>query len=320
MTMRLLAPLAVAALLPCSGMAIAQTYPSKPIRMVTVEVGGGADFVARLIAQGLTSSMGQPVVVENRGGGGGVVAAQTVVRAPGDGYTLLFHGSPLWVTPLLQEVPYDPLRDLAPVTLADTSPLILVVHPSVGANSAAELIALAKSTPGTLNYASGATGATPHLATELFKAMAGAQIVRIAYKGTGPALNDTLAGQVQMMFVGTAVGAPHIKAGKLKALAVTSAKPSALAPGLPTLASAGLPGYEAISMHGLFAPARTQPALVTKLNQEAVRFLNTPEAKERFLNAGLETVASTPAAFSVALKSEIAKWGKLIKGAGIRAD
>lgn len=320
MTMRPIAPLAAAALLVCSGMAAAQSYPTKPIRMVTVEVGGGADFVARLVAQGLSTSVGQPVVVENRGGGGGIVAAQTVVRAPSDGYTLLFHGSPLWVTPLLQQVPYDPLRDFAPITLADTSPLILAVHPSVEAKSAAELIALTKSRPGALNYASGTTGATPHLAAELFKSMAGARIVRIAYKGTGPALNDTLAGHVQMMFVGTAVGAPHIKARKLKALAVTSAKPSALAPGLPALASAGLPGYEAVSMHGLFAPAKTPLTLVNKLNQEAVRFLNTPEAKERFLNAGLETVASTPSAFTVALKSEIAKWGKLIKDAGIRAD
>lgn len=320
MKLRYLVPLSAAALLSGRGMAADPSYPTKPIRMVTVEIGGGADFVARQLAQGLAASMGQPVVVENRGGGGGVVAAQTVMNATRDGYTLLFHGSPLWITPLLQKTPYDALRDFAPITLADTSPLILVVHPSVGVNSVAELIAAAKAKPDAFNYASGATGATPHLAGELFKSMAAVRIVRIAYKGTGPALNDMLAGQVQMMFVGTAVGTPHVKTGKLKALAVTSAQASALAPGLPTLASSGLPGYEAVSMHGLFAPADVPAALVNKLNEEATRFLNSPDMKARFLNAGLEAVGSTPAAFTVALKSEIARWGRLVKHAGIRVE
>jgi len=320
MKLRYWVPLAAAALLPDHAIAADQRYPSKPIRMVTVEIGGGADFVARQLAQGLAAAMGQPVVVENRGGGGGVVAAQTVMNATRDGYTLLFHGSPLWITPLLQKTPYDALRDFAPITLADISPLVLVVHPSIGVNSVAELVAAAKAKPDAFNYASGATGATPHLAGELFKSMAGVRIVRVAYKGTGPALNDMLAGQVQMMFVGTAVGGPHVKAGKLKALAVTSAQASALAPGLPTLAASGLQGYEAVSMHGLFAPAEVPATLVNRLNQEAVRFLSTPDVKTRFLTAGLEAVGNSPAAFTVALKSEIARWEKLIKQAGIRVE
>ena len=304
-----------------ASIACAQSFPSKPIKIYTAEAGGGADVVARLIAQGLTASLGHPVIVENQGAASGIVAAQTVAKAPADGYTLLFFGSGIWLGPFLQDnADYDPVRDFSAVTLADRSPTVLVVTPTLPAKSVVELIALAKAKPGELNYASGSTGAAPHLAAELFNSLAGVKIVRVNYKGTGPALNDLIAGQVQLMFTTTGTGLAQVKSGRLRALAVTSLEPSVLAPGLPTMAASGVPGYEAESTHGLLAPANTPAALLDLLNRETVRVLNRADVREKLLNAGVEALGSTSAAFAASIKADMSKWGKLIKDVGIRAE
>jgi len=299
---------------------LAQNFPNKPIRLVTAEPGGNADFVSRVLAQGLSASLGQQVVVDNRGGSG-VIQAETVSKAAPDGYTLLSIASPFWLAPLLQaNLRYDPVRDFSPVTLATRSPSVLVVHASLPANSVRELIALAKARPGNLNYGSGPSGASSHLAPELFKSMAGIDIVRVGYKGTGPALNALIADQVQLMFASPALAMPHVKSGRLKALAVTSAQSSVLLPDLPAIADSGLPGYESVAMVAVFAPAKTSDAIIKRLNQESVRFLNSPEAKQRFLNAGAETVGSSPAELTATLKSEMTRIGKVIRNAGIRDE
>jgi tripartite-type tricarboxylate transporter receptor subunit TctC len=304
----------------CPQLTYGQDFPQKPIRIVAAEPGGGGDFVARLIAQSLTGSFGQQVIVENRGGAVSV-RAEMVARAAPDGYTLQFIGSPLWLLPFMREnLSYNPVRDFAPVTLAVSTPNLLVVHPSVPANSLQELIGLARTRPGELNYGAGATGGSPHLSAELFKAMAAVNIVHIPYKGTGPALNALIGGQVHLLFAAPASVMPQVKAGRLRALAVTSLQPSALLPGLPTMADSGLPGYESVSPFGLFAPARTPVAIVNRLSQETVRVLRRADVKERLLNAGIEAVGSTPEEFASTIKSDMVRWGKLIKDAGIRED
>jgi tripartite-type tricarboxylate transporter receptor subunit TctC len=305
----------------CAGTASGQNYPSKPIRMLTAEAGGGADFVARVIARELSANLGEQVVVDNRGGAGGIIAGEIVARAAPDGYTLLFYGPAIWLLPFLRNhVPYDPVRDFSPITMAVTTPNILVVHPSLPVSSVGELIALAKARPGQINDAGANTGSSVHLAAELFKAMAGVKIVRVPFKGVGPALNALIAGQVQIMFPSAGAVAPHVKSGRLRALAVTSAQPTALAPGLPTVAASGVPGYESIAMFGIFAPARLPAALSKRLHQEIVRALLRPEVKSRLFESGIEPVGSSPAEFAATLKSEMTKWGKVIKDAGIRDE
>jgi tripartite-type tricarboxylate transporter receptor subunit TctC len=300
-----------------AGMVFGQNYPNKPIRIVASAAGGSGDFAARLIAQGLSGALSQQVVVDNRGG---VIPGEIVSKAPPDGYTLLIDAASFWIGPLLQETPYDPVKDFAPVTLTDSAPNVLVVNPSLPVKSVKELIALAKARPGELNYGSSSTGSTPHLAAELFNMMAGVKIVRVPFKGSGPAVISLLGGQVQLMFATAGSVAPHVKSGRLRALAVASLQPSALAPGLPTIAASGVPGYEAVAFEGMFAPAKTPVAIIDRLNQEIVRVLNRAEVKERFFNAGVETVGSTPEEFAAAIKSNVAKWGKLIKDAGIRDE
>ena len=305
---------ALAALMPCAN---AQSYPDKPIRMLTSEAGGGSDFVARLVAQGMSTHLGQRVVVDNRG----MIAAEIAKHAAPDGYTLILYGSPLWLSPFLRDkLPYDPVRDYAPVSLVVSTPNVVVVHPGVPAQTIAELVALAKTKPGTLNYSSASTGSTQHLAAELFKSMAGVNLVRIPYKGSGPALNAVIAGQVQLMFPSAGSATQHIKAGRLRALAVTTAQPSALVPGLPTVAASGLPGYESTSPFGVFAPLKTPAAIIARLNRDIARGLNDSEIKPRFTGAGVETVGSTPTELGAMVKSEMAKWGKLIREAGIREE
>ena len=302
-----------------SSAAPATGYPNKPIRIVTGEPGGGLDFATRSIALGITGALGQPVIIDNRGGG--IVLIETVAKASPDGYTLLLHASNIWLAPLLRDkVPYDPLRDLAPVSLTSMAPNVLVVHPAVPANSVKELIALAKSRPGELNYSSGSTGATSHLAAELFKVMAGVNLARIPFKGSGPALSSLIAGQVQIMFASSGGVVPHLKSGRLKPLAVTSAQPSALFPEMTTVASSGLTGYESVSVAAVFAPARTPTTVINRLNQEIVRYLRTPEANQRFLASGVETVGSSPAQLLATMKNDIARTGKVIKDAGIREE
>ena len=300
------------------GVACSQDYPTKSIRIVTAEPGGGNDQISRVIAQGISGALGQPVIVDNRAGN--FVMGAILAKAQPDGYTLLVTSNAFWYGPLLESgSPYDPIKDIAPITWATSAPILLVVHPSVAANSVKELIALAKAKPGELNYASSTTGTQAHLAGEMFKIMAGVNVVRVTYKGNGPALTAMVAGQMQMMFPNAAGVTPHIKSGKLKALAVASAQPSTLFPDLPTITSS-LPGFEAVSMAGAFAPARTPAPLINRLNQEIVRFLKTAAAKERFLSVGTETVASSPGEFGAAIKADMARVSKLIKDAGIRAD
>lgn len=262
-----------------SGVAVGQTYPNKPIRFVTSEPGGGTDFAARLIARDVAGGLGQNVIVENRASN---LIGELVARAAPDGYTLAVAANVFWIGPVLQKALYDPVRDFAPITLISSAPGFLVLHPAVAASSVKELIALAKAKPGVLNYASGPSGAIPHLAAELFKSMAGVNIVRIPYKGSGPALNDLVGGQVQLMFAGAGGVVPHIKAGRLKALGVTSAQPSALYPELPTVSASGLPGYESVTSYGLFAPAKTPTAIIVRVNQEIARVLGGVELKISF--------------------------------------
>jgi len=298
-----------------------QNYPVKPVRIITAEVGGGSDLLARQIAQGLASNLGQQVLVDNRGGAGGILAVQSLIKAPPDGYTLLLYSGGIWILPLLQDdVPYDPVRDLSPISLTNRTPNILVVHPALPVRSVKELIMLAKARPQALSYGSGGTGTSGHLAAELFKTMANVSIVRIAYKGTGPGLNDLIAGQVQLSFPNASSAMPHIKSGRLRGLAVTSAQPSLLAPGLPTVAASGLPGYESASVYGLFAPASTPLPFRDRVYREIARVLNRPGMKERLLNSGLETVGSSPEELAATIKLEMAKWGMVIKQAGMRGQ
>ena len=297
----------------------AQSFPKKPIRLVASGVGGGGDFTARLIANGLTPRLGQPVIVDNRPGG--LVPGEIVAKAQPDGHTLMFVGLVIWLSPYMREtMPFDPVRDFAPITLGVVIPNVLVVHPGVRVTSVPELIALAKQKPGALNYASSGTGNSNHLAGELFKAMAGVDLVQISYRGATLALNDLLSGRVQVMFATAMVAKPHVALGKLTALAVTSAQPSALMPGLPTIAASGLPGYESASTLGAFAPAATPAPVIRLLHREMVQVLTEPETKQRLFAAGIEVVGSTPEQFSAAIKADMARTGQIIRRAGIRID
>jgi tripartite-type tricarboxylate transporter receptor subunit TctC len=301
-----------------AGAAFAQDYPTRPVRLVSSAAGGGNDFAARIIAQALSERLGQPVIVDNRGGA--QIPALLVAKAPPDGYTLLVQNNTIWVAPLLEKTDYDPFRDLAPIMLTARAPNVLVVHPSLPVGSVKELIAAAKAAPGTINYASGVVGSSNYIAAELFKAMAGVDLTRIGYKGSGPALIDVMAGQVKVMFATTTSSSAHIKAGRLRALGITSAQPSPLEPGLPTIAASGVPGYVAESIYGVWAPAGTPAALVNRLNREIAAILNTPQIRERFMASGAEVVASTPQAFAAEIKAESTRLGKIFRGAGIKAE
>ena len=298
----------------------AQPYPSKTIRIVAAQAGGTGDITARLIAQGLSASFGHQVIVDNRGGSGVVAAELVAKKSAPDGYTLLAYGSNIWLLPFLTEnLPYDPIKDLAPVTISVRSPTVIVVHPSLPVNSVKGLIALAKSRPGELSYGSGGIGGAPHIAAELFNSVAGTNIVRINYKGEGPAFIDLIGGQIQLMFPAAGVAMPHVRAGKLRALAVASSQPSPLAPGLAPASLSGLPGYEAGSVHVLFAPAGTPGAIIDRINQEVVRYLNQPEVKDRLFTAGMEPVGSSPEEALNMIRSAMAKLGKVIRDSGIKS-
>ena len=304
---------------PVSLSAGAQEYPAKPVRLVTAEVGGGHDFTARLIAQALTTRFGQQFIVENRTGA--LLAGEFVAKAPADGYTLMIFGSSLWLEKFLRsEVPYDVERDFAPIGLEVNTPILIAVHPSVPVNSVKELIALAKSKPGVLNYGTGQSGAATHLAAELFKVMAGVDMLRIPYKGNGQATNALIAGQVQLMFPTAGSVSQHLKSGRLRALAITSAKASPLFPDLPTVAAAGVPGYEADSPIGAFAPVKVSPAIINLLSREMAVAVNNPDIKQKFAAAGVETIGSSPQVMATAMKSEMARLGKLIKDLGLKED
>lgn len=309
------------ALLAClSFSAQAQDGATKTRRLVTIEVGGGNDTVARLVARAWESQLNQRVLVENRGGASGVIAADTVVKAAPDGHTLLSMSGSLWLLPFMQSVPYDPVRDLAPITQSITSPNILVVNPALPVKTVKELIALARARPGELNYSTAGTGSGGHLAMELMKSMARLDIVRIAYKGGAPAMTDLISGQVQLAITSTGTIGGHVKSGRLRALAVTSAKPTPLAPGLPTIASQGLPGYEIASTYGIFVPAKTPAGVIARIHQEITRGLHAPEIRERFFSGGSEVVANTSQEFAQVIAAEQAKLGKLIRDVNIRSQ
>ncbi len=312
----LIAPVLFVVLSVFCTLAGAQELP-KTIRIVTTEPGSTSDFLARLIAQGISPALGRPVIVENRGGG--LAASDAVLRAAPDGSSILLNGSSMWLAPLMRsDVPYDPVKDFLPVTLAANAPSVLVVHPSLPVKTIAELIAYAKAKPGEINYGSGSTGAPSHLAVELFKSMAGVDLVRIPFKGTSAGINALLGGQVQLMVVPPTAVLGHIKSGKLRGLAVTTAQASVLAPGMPPVAAQGLPGYDVTGPFGLLAPAKTPASIVQRLNQEMVAVLNRADEKQRMLNAGVEGVASSPDEFAAAIRDDIEKWGRLIRAAGIR--
>ena len=300
-----------------AGAVFSQVYPSKPIRIITGGAARGNDFDSRQIAQGISGPLDQPVIVDNRTG---PLAIDTVSKAPPDGYALLVIGTSLWLTPLLQKAPYDAVRDFSPITLTERIVNILAVHPSVPAKFVKELIELAKAKPGELNFGASVPGGSNHLAAVLFKSMAGIDIVGVPYKASAPVITALIGGEVQLTIIDAGLIMPHAKTGKLRALAVTSAEPSTLAPGLPTVAASGLPGYESVNMVGVLAPGKTPSAIINRLNQEIVRVLNMPEVKERYLNAGMEIATSTPDQFTAAIKSDTTRLGKLIKDAGIKAD
>jgi tripartite-type tricarboxylate transporter receptor subunit TctC len=300
--------------------AFAQHYPAKPLRLIVpFPPGGPTDITGRTIGEKLQQRLGQPVIVENRPGAGSIIGTEAVVKSPADGYTLLLGSNSIALQPLLQaKLPYDPQKELTPVILAVRIPNVLVVHPSVPANSVVEFIALAKSKPGTLNYASVGNATGPHLFAELFRNLTGVNIVHVPYKGTAPAVTDLLGGQVQALFDSLATALPNIRAGKLRALGVTSTQRSKSAPDIPTLAESGAPGYEATGWFGVLAG--TPQDIVTRLNSEIGAILKMPDVEERFLKFGAEGGGGSPADFARFIQSEQAKWGRIIREAGIKAE
>ena len=301
----------------------APAYPTKPIRLVVpFPAGGTTDILARAVAQRLTEAWGQPVVVDNRPGAGGNIGSELVAKSTPDGYTLEMGtvGTHAINPSLYAKMPYDHVKDFAPVILVAGVPNVLVVNPAVPAQSVAELIAYAKANPGRLNFASSGSGTSIHLSGELFKVMAGVDMMHVPYKGSSPALADLLGGQVQLMFDNLPSSLAQIKAGKLRALAVTSATRAAALPDVPTIAESGLPGFEASSWFGVLAPAGTPPAIVAKLNAEIDKWLATPEAKEKMLGQGANAAGGTPEDFARHIQIETAKWAKVVKASGAKVD
>ncbi len=316
-----------ALLMLAGGFAHAQTqsyssYPSKPIHIVIpYPPGGGTDIVMRPVGARLSERLGQPVVIDNRGGATGTIGSEAVAHAAPDGYTLLAHtNAGITILPHLNKhLPYDPIRDFAPITLAASSPYVLVVNPKVAATSVAQIIAMAKAKPGELNYASSGNGASTHLAGLLFCQMAGVKMVHVPYKGSGPATTELLGGQVQMRFSSIPPVLPHIKTGRLRALAVTSAKRFSLLPELPTVAET-LPGFEVESWYGVFAPKGTPVAIIKKLNAEFAAALSLPDVKALLATDGSVVVASSPERFGEIIRTEYARWAPVVKESGARID
>jgi tripartite-type tricarboxylate transporter receptor subunit TctC len=314
----LLAGLVLAAL--CAT-AAAQNYPAKTVRMVVgYPPGGPTDVIARLVSQKLTQALGQQVIVDNRPGASGMIGAELTVRAAPDGYTLLMVPVTYAVTPsLFAKMTYDVEKDLAPVAQVAAAPFILVVHPTLPVKTVKDLITLDRRNPGQINFASASTGGMPHLAGELFNSMTGTKLVHIPYKGAAPATTDLISGQVTLMFNNMLSAMPQVKAGRLRAVAVTSTKRSAAAPELPTIAET-VPGYEASGWYGAFAPAATPRDIINRLNTEMNRAMKMPDVIQRLAGDGVEAVGTTPEQFAAYLKQEVAKWGKVVKASGAKAD
>ena len=306
-----------------SAIASAQEYPVKAIRFIAPNLPGGpTDILARLIGQKLAESFGQPVVIENRSGAGGNIGTEAAAKSPPDGYTLVTGNNATFGAnvSLYKHLGFDPVKDFAPLVLVATQPNILVVHPSLPVTSVRQLIVLAKARPGELNYAGSGMGAAAHLAAELFKSMAGVSIVHIPYKSASPALIEVIAGQNHLMFATSLSVQPHIKSEKLRALAVTTAKRSRLMPELPTIAEAGVPGFEAMTWHGVLTTGGTAPAIVNKLSSEINRILQLPDVRERLGTLGAEIIGGTLKEFADHIQREIPKWAKIIKAAGVRLE
>ncbi len=317
--MRITAALAIALALvpPCA----AQGYPTKPIRLIVpFTPGGGTDILARVIGQKLTESMGQQVVVDNRPGAGGNLGAELAARATPDGHTILMVSASYAVNATLYKLGFDPLKDLAPVTLVASVPLLLVAHPSLAANNVKELISLARSRPGQLNYASSGTGSSLHLAGELFAMMTNTRMVHVPYKGGGPAITELLAGQVHLMFGTVILTMPHVKAGKLKAIAVGSLKRSSALPEVPTIDESGVRGYDVTNWFAVLAPSRTPEAVIARLNKEIVQHLRTPELKARLATEGADPVGSSRAECGRVIRGDIEKYARIVAAAGIRIN
>ena len=304
-----------------AGNAIAQQFPTKPVRMVVhLAAGGSTDIVARAIAQKLTPIWGQQVLVDNRPGGATVIGTEIVAKSPPDGHTLLVAAAPLVInTVLMSKLPYE-LADFAPITLVNTTALVLILHPNVPAKSVQELIRLAKSQPGKLNYGSSSIGGAGHLSGELFNTMAGVKMAHVPYKGNTPALADLLGGHIDLLFNGLTSASPLVRSGRVRALAVTSRERSPLFPDLPTVSESGLKGFESVAWVGLLAPAKTPASVIAKINQDVVGVVLSPEIKERLKAEGADAVGSTPAQYAKFMQEEVVRWGKVIKFAGVKAE
>src|SRR6266849_4642651 len=302
--------------------AYGQDYPSKLVRIVVPFAPGGPnDIIVRLVAQKLTETWGQPVVVENKAGAGGNIGTDFVAKATPDGYTLLSVGpGSLIINPLIGKVPYDTARDFAPVTLMARAPNALVAHPSLPASSVKELIALARSQPGRINYGSGGNGSTPHLAGALFAAMAGIALTHVPYKGTAPAMADLIGGQVQIAFLGIPTVLPHVKSGKLRVLAVTGKRRSPELPGVSTMDEAGVPGYELSPWYGLLAPAGAPREIVARLAAEVTKIVRAAQSRDKLAVQGAEVAGGTPEEFTAVIQADISTWARVIKDTGIRGE
>jgi len=312
----------VAFVLSCAHAADTGPYPAKPIRLIVpFAPAGSADALARTIQPALSEALGQTLVIDNRPGASSTIGTDMAAKAAPDGYTLVLVTTTHTVNPsLIAKLPFDTVKDFAPVSLVVSQPNILVVHPSVAAKSVKELVAMAKAKPGGMNFASGGNGSSPHLSGELFNIVAGTRITHIPYKGSGPGVTDLLGGHVQMMFAGPLALEQHIKSGRLRPLALADKRRSTILPDVPTMAEAGFPGVESGTWYGILAPARTPPAVVAHVQREIVRILQAADLKTRILNQGVDIVASSPADFEKFIIAEVAKWSRVVKAAGVRAD
>jgi tripartite-type tricarboxylate transporter receptor subunit TctC len=300
----------------------ADAYPSKPIRFILpFPPGGGTDILGRLLAERLAAQLGQPVVIENRGGAGGNVGAEAAARSAPDGYTIVLVAPSLAISPsLYKKLAYDPVKDFAPISLVATVPNVMVTNPSVPASTLSEFIAVAKKKPGAMNFGSGGNGTSNHLAGELFNIVAGVRLVHVPYKGVNLAMNDVMSGEVHLVVIGIPAAAPHIKAGKLRALAVIDSKRAAALPDVPTVSEAGLPDFEVTTWYGVLAPAGTAHPIVTRLNAEIVKVMQSAEMKARLAAMATEPVTSTPEGFADLIRREIEKWAKVVRAAGLKAE
>ena len=300
----------------------AQGYPAKTIRLVVpASPGGGSDVISRILVQRMSESMGRQIVIDNRAGANNIIGTDIVARAPPDGYTLVFVAAPHAVNPsMYQNIPFDTLRDFAPISQVATTPYLLVVHPSLPVRTVRELVVLAKARPGQIDYASGGAGGSPHLATELFKSMAGINLTHVPYKGAGLALLDVVSGQVPVMFASSAPSLPYVLAGRLRALGISSTRRSAIEPEIPTVAESGVPDFYADSFFGLLAPARTPRSVIDILNAEAHKAMRIPEVAERMKNLGADVVLGTPADFGRVIESEMKRWGDLVRALNLRVE